>query len=296
MKTNNNFNILIVDDEKFNIELAAVYLKEEGYKLLFALNAKAALESVMQNEISLILLDINMPEVDGFSVCKMLKEDPKTRDIPVIFLTAQTDIEYISQAFEVGGLDYIIKPFNGVELKARVKTHLSNVAYLEEIKHKQAQLAQLTITDSLTKLTNSFYLDSQMKQKQHKKESFWFVFVKIERFEKINNLYGYLGANKVMRTFAKVLKGSAPSNAIVAKLHGASFALLVKNYEVKVMKNIYKKLTVGIQENQSLSGSVKFSVVFQNIKDENFSIPVIYKNAQEGISKIQESRENYLFM
>ena len=147
MRTNNNFHVLIVDDEKFNIELVAVYLKEEKYQLSFALNAKGAIEQVMKSDINLILLDINMPGKDGFEVCEMLKADYKTRDIPVIFLTAQTDIEYISRAFEVGGVDYISKPFNGAELKARVKTHLQNVAYLEYIKDRQTKLAQISVTD-----------------------------------------------------------------------------------------------------------------------------------------------------
>ena len=139
MKTNNNFRILIVDDEKINIELVAAYLKEEGYQLSYATNAVSAIESVMNKDINLILLEINMPGKNGFDVCKILKSDDKTKDIPIIFLTGETDIDSIICAFEVGGVDYITKPFNGVELKARVKTHLQNVAYLEEIKHKQSK-------------------------------------------------------------------------------------------------------------------------------------------------------------
>jgi len=86
MKTNNNFHILIVDDEKLNIELAAAYLKEEDYKLSFALSGESAISSVRDKDINLILLDINMPEQDGFEVCKILKSQPKTEHIPIIFV------------------------------------------------------------------------------------------------------------------------------------------------------------------------------------------------------------------
>jgi len=113
MKTNNNFHILIVDDEKLNIELASVYLKEEGYKLSFALGAKSAFELLYAKDIDLILLDINMPKMDGFEVCTILKKDKATQDIPIIFLTAQTDIAYITKAFEIGGAD---SPFGMMRL------------------------------------------------------------------------------------------------------------------------------------------------------------------------------------
>ena len=121
MKTNNNFNILIVDDEKFNIELAAIYLKEEGYQLFFAMNAEVVMQNIATKNIDLILLDINMPGKDGFEVCRILKSETKTKDIPVIFLTSKTDIDSISRAFKVGGVDYINKPFNSIELLARVR-------------------------------------------------------------------------------------------------------------------------------------------------------------------------------
>jgi diguanylate cyclase (GGDEF)-like protein len=296
MKTNNNFHILIVDDEKFNIELVGVYLKEEGYNLSFALNAKGAIESVLKHKIDLILLDINMPNRDGFEVCKMLKEDAKTKDIPVIFLTAQTDIEYISRAFEVGGIDYITKPFNGVELKVRVKTHLQNLAYLQEIKHKQSKLAQLSITDPLTKLYNALYFDSQLKAYQTKGKNFWFVYIKINRFEKVNSLYGFLGANKIIRLFSKLLQKASPSNAVIAKLHGVSFAIILKDYELQTMKNLYEAITLGLSDEKALAKAISFSIVFHHITDATESVPLLYKKAQTNIEKMQEHGDRYLFI
>ena len=296
MKTNNNFHILIVDDEKFNIELAAVYLKEEGYKLSFALNAKAAFESVIKHDISLILLDINMPGTDGFKVCEMLKEDSKTKDIPIIFLTAQTDIEYISRAFEVGGIDYITKPFNGAELKIRVKTQLQNLSYLEEIKHKQSKLAQLTITDPLTKLYNNLYFDSKLKTYQLQDKRFWFVYIKVDRFEKINNLYGFYKANKIIRLFSKLLQKVVPSNAFIAKLHGVSFAILLNDYDVKTMKSLYDALSKGLANEKELAKAISFSVVFYNVQDSTESIPLLYKKMQTNIENISQGREKYLFI
>ena len=295
MSSANNFHILIVDDEKLNIELAAIYLKEVGYKLSFALNAKSAIESVMKNEIDLILLDINMPGKDGFEVCKLLKEDSKTKDIPVIFLTAQTDIEYISRAFEVGGVDYISKPFNGVELKARVKTHLQTLVNLQEIKEKQSKLAQLSITDQLTKLHNSLYLDAQLKSYALKKESFWFIYIKIDRFDKINQLYGFNGANKIIKKFAKLIKENTLSSATVARFYGAGFSVLMNDYEIKVLKEFYDKIYTEHKKDKEMSKLFSFSTVLYNVKDPSTSPTIIYKKLQTNMEKIESADDKYIY-
>jgi len=120
----NNFNVLIIDDVVENIQVAMNVLKEENYNLTFALSGDEALAIIKENSFDLILLDIMMPGVDGFEVCEILKKDDFTKDIPIIFLTAKTNIESISNAFEVGAVDYITKPFNPDELIARVRNHL----------------------------------------------------------------------------------------------------------------------------------------------------------------------------
>lgn len=116
--------VLIVDDVTKNIQLVANYLKQAGYDINYAISGKTALNHINRKKFDLILLDIMMPEMDGFEVCQKLKSDDETKDIPVIFLTAKTDIDSITKAFKVGGIDYITKPFNKAELLARVKTHL----------------------------------------------------------------------------------------------------------------------------------------------------------------------------
>jgi len=296
MHTNNNFHILIVDDEKLNIELAAIYLKEEGYKLSFALNAKGALENVQKREVSLILLDINMPQTDGFEVCRLLKSDPKTKDIPVVFLTAQTDIKYISRAFEVGGVDYISKPFNGVELKARVKTHLQNVEYVKEIKQKQSKLAQLSITDPLTRLHNALYFDGQLKAYQTKGKKFWFIYIKLERFETLNKVYGFNGANKIIKRFSSLLQETVYSNAITARLYGTGFGIILKNYEMQDMKKLYEEIHVKVHKNKEIGDFISFSTVLYNVKDSSISVANLYKKVQLSMDKISEHQgDKYLF-
>lgn len=114
--------ILIVDDTKANIRQLLELLGE--YDLLVALDGEKALEIVKTQHVDLILLDIVMPGMDGFEVCKRLQADRATASIPVIFSTSKTDDESINRAYEVGGVDYITKPYKTLELHSRVKIHL----------------------------------------------------------------------------------------------------------------------------------------------------------------------------
>lgn len=294
MSSVDSFQVLIVDDEKVNVELAGIYLKEDGYRVLFALSAQAALETISKKSIDLILLDINMPQVDGFELSRMLKEDKKSKNIPIVFLTAQTDMKYVSKAFEVGGVDYLSKPFNPIELKARVKTHLQTVSYINEIKEKQSKLAQISITDALTKLHNSFYFNSQINILSSSNENFWFLYIKIDRFDKINKIYGFNGGDKILKNFSELLKEKSYSNSVIARLYGASFGILMKDYEMGKVKELYEQLHAEHLKEQSKIYT--FSTVMYSVKNQGVSIKKIYKNVQENMQKIESSGEKYLFV
>jgi class 3 adenylate cyclase len=120
-----NSRILIVDDTPANVQVLSATLKEQGYQLSVALNGKQALDLLARVRPDLILLDVMMPELDGFETCRRIKASTAWREIPVIFLTARTEVDDIVKGFEVGAVDYVAKPFNTHELLARVNTHLS---------------------------------------------------------------------------------------------------------------------------------------------------------------------------
>ncbi len=118
------YNILIVDDILDNIKVAMNILKEDNYDFSYAKSGEGALELLRTSSFDLILLDIMMPGIDGYEVCKEIQKDPMICDVPVIFLTAKADTDSMTRGFEVGGVDYITKPFQPEELLARAKTHL----------------------------------------------------------------------------------------------------------------------------------------------------------------------------
>jgi adenylate cyclase len=134
--------ILVVDDTPANIQALAAILKEKGYQISVATNGKQALEVLARVQPDLILLDVMMPEMDGFETCRQLKAAEQWRQIPVIFLTAKTDTADIVKGFDLGAVDYVAKPFNAHELLARVNTHLTMDELRRSLAGKNAELAR----------------------------------------------------------------------------------------------------------------------------------------------------------
>jgi two-component system, sensor histidine kinase and response regulator len=138
----NKSTILVVDDNKENLKVVGNLLKELNYNLAFALSGKEAIEMLQTTKVDLILLDIMMPGMDGFEVCFHLKQDKKTKDIPVIFLTAKSETDDVVTGFLTGGVDYVTKPFKKEELICRVNTHLELKAARETIQRQALELQE----------------------------------------------------------------------------------------------------------------------------------------------------------
>ena len=138
----NKQHILIIDDEPINLKILSRKLETEGYEIIVASRGETALHLVKQSLPDLILLDIMMPEMDGYEVCQKLKESPQTAEIPIIFLTSKTNTEDVIKGFELGAVDYVGKPFKHLELLARVKTHL-------KLRSTESQLQKMELNYSL---------------------------------------------------------------------------------------------------------------------------------------------------
>lgn len=143
---NHKYNILIIDDTKSNIDLLLAILNRYNYNLFVAIDGKTGLEILNEHDIDLVLLDIMMPEMDGYEVCQKIRNTPKTSQIPIIFLTAKTQEKDIEKGYEVGGNDYITKPFKYKELLARIEMQLkikNHAQLLENFALQQSKMAKM---------------------------------------------------------------------------------------------------------------------------------------------------------
>ena len=216
--------ILIIDDSVDSIRLLSAMLKDQG-EILFATNGPAGIRIAGQRQPDLILLDVTMPHMDGYEVCRALKGDPATQRCAVIFVTASSNAEDEIAALEAGAVDFICKPFNPPVVKARVQTHLRLQLHSETM----ARLANL---DGLTGLFNRRYFEEQLEREwqRHKRQKLplGVVFIDIDFFKAYNDHYGHLQGDECLRSVAHVIAASTRRpDEIVARYGGEEFIVIL---------------------------------------------------------------------
>ena len=218
--------ILIIDDERFNLTTLNELLKSE-HKIMVAMSGKQGLKAALSGRPDLILLDINMPEMDGYEVCQQLKSDPLTRDIPVIFITALTDAADETRGLELGAADYITKPFNLSVVKARVRTQL-------RLKQQSDLLASLAFKDGLTGLNNRRAYDERLQIEWNRckrsAEPLSLIMLDVDHFKLYNDSYGHALGDECLRKVAGSLAACTRRAAdFVARYGGEEFVVLLPN-------------------------------------------------------------------
>jgi diguanylate cyclase (GGDEF)-like protein len=219
--------LLIVDDEPTNIQSLA-RLMHEDYQVLVASSGSKALE-VATGEVvpDLVLLDIQMPDLDGFSVCRELKNDPRTSSIPVIFVTARDSADDEVEGFQLGAVDYVSKPYNPELVRARVRTHM-------RLKRKTDLLEQLVMLDGLTDIPNRRYfeeeLQRQFRRSDRDKTELSVIMMDIDSFKPYNDNYGHGAGDQCLRKVAQALQNKAgrPTD-MIARYGGEEFVALLPN-------------------------------------------------------------------
>ena len=237
--------ILVVDDTESNIEILLDVLGEE-YDVFVALDGETALEIAREDKPDLILLDIMMPVMDGYEVCKRLKSDDETKNIPVIFITAKTDEDAIEKAYDVGGIDYASKPFKIKELLARVKTQLELQKLIKELEVSKEELKLLASTDSMTKLYNRRYFmevsEHILNLKKRNNTDLAVMMLDIDYFKKINDTYGHQVGDDVIIAFSEILKESTRKSDIICRWGGEEFVILFPETNAEVLIKIAEKI------------------------------------------------------
>lgn len=216
--------ILMVDDIAANIKILSAILKHE-HDILVATNGNDALEIALVEQPDVILLDVMMPDMDGYEVCTRLKADVRTRDIPVIFISAMNEVEDEARGLEAGGLDYITKPINPAIVKARVRIHL-------ELKRQRDLLQRISMIDGLTGIANRRRFDEALEREWrrcHRSGSHLsLILVDVDFFKNYNDHYGHLAGDECLKKVAVAMADQIRRAAdLVARFGGEEFACLL---------------------------------------------------------------------
>jgi diguanylate cyclase (GGDEF)-like protein len=240
--------ILIVDDNKQNIEMLMELFRGE-YRIAAALNAKRAIKVARSDAPpDIILLDIIMPEVNGYQLCAELKEDPRTKYIPIIFVTAVSEIMDENRGFALGAVDYITKPFHPPMVEARVKLHLN-------LKRKQELLEKYAFIDALTEIPNRRRFDQTLEDEWHRamrsETPLSLIMLDIDHFKHFNDTYGHGKGDECLRRVARAMERSLRrSSDFVARYGGEEFAVILPSASVDEASNVADQIRVAVNNLQ----------------------------------------------
>jgi len=273
------FSVLIVDDQPENIQVAAGILRAPDLTISFATSGKEALERIGTMDLDLFLLDIMMPEMDGLELCRIIKEKPEYKSIPVIFLTAKTDKQTLIEGFASGAVDYIGKPFFPEELIQRVRAHLQlrdaqrrmeafsnelNLQILkamqteEELRKNQVELAKANRTlaewaskDPLTGLLNRRkgwdYLEYEGERCNRHKREITVCLMDIDKFKSVNDTFGHDEGDRILKTVSQLLLGNLRKQDILIRWGGEEFLVALPETNLEGGKIVAEKIRSAME-------------------------------------------------
>lgn len=238
--------ILIVDDVPQHIKILGEALRRE-HEIIAATSGTRALELVKEQHPDLILLDVLMPDCNGFEVLRTIREDPLSRDIPVIFITSLNADEDETKGFELGAVDYIIKPFRTAVVKARVRTHL-------RLRHQTELLKQLANLDGLTGLPNRRFFDERFSLEWRRALRTFtpvsIIMADVDHFKAYNDTYGHLEGDNCLRLLAKQLGQNTLLRAgdLLARYGGEEFVALLPGTDASGALRVAEHMRGNIEQ------------------------------------------------
>lgn len=291
--------VLIVDDSPSNIRLMAAVLQER-YRVKTATSGQQCLEMAIRHKPDLILLDIEMPGLSGYEVCRELKDMSETQDIPVIFVTGRDNIEDEEMGLRIGAVDYITKPIRPVILSARVDTHVT-------LKQQQDRLLKMAMHDQLTGLYNRHYMldivDQKIARARRHHTPLSTLIVDLDHFKKINDTYGHIVGDQILEQVGEFLNKQCRTEDTVTRFGGEEFLILMEpcslnqaHYKAEVMRHQISELmpsgipvTVSIGVAELSEDDTVFNDMLKRADDALYRAKALGRNRTE-LSDATEAR------
>jgi diguanylate cyclase (GGDEF)-like protein len=241
-----NFLVLVVDDLRQNLKIVGTMLDTAGYGTTFATSGSQALERVNAARPDLIILDLMMPEMSGLEVCRLLKANPAYREIPIIFLTASHRQDHLLQAFELGAVDYVTKPFSSAELLARVRTHLELKHTRDQLRQVLAEVQRMATIDALTGILNRRCLfelaEKEFERSQRYESIFALLMLDVDHFKRINDTYGHMLGDEVLKLLTSTIRDTLRQVDHFGRYGGEEFVIIMPETPLELARQAGERL------------------------------------------------------
>jgi len=237
--------ILVIDDDASVHTAVSRHLEGVVDRVLKADTPTKGLQYAIQEKPDVILLDVNMPQIDGFKVCRNLQENPTTSDIQIVFLTADNNPDNLAKALHAGASDYISKPFNGVELKARVRVAMRTKRMIDLLRERAR-------IDALTGLNNRAAMDDYLIAAtaafKRTQQPFSLLMVDLDHFKEINDTYGHAVGDDVIRKVGASIRAGCRPYDTACRFGGDEFGVILAQTETASPEQISKRILEKINE------------------------------------------------
>lgn len=295
-------NILIIDDNKLNLATARKVLSDE-YKVIPVKKGTQALTYLKSGDCDIILLDINMPEMDGFEVLKRIREMEHCKDIPVIFLTADNDSETETRCFKEGAVDFIAKPFVPEVMRSRIGRALeleelrcSLTKRLEQKTREISDMKSKSYQDALTGLWNRAYTEEAVNKMISRGVQGTLMMIDLDNFKAINDTYGHIAGDRTLKMFADTLRSFAGEEDVLCRLGGDEFVVFIKDITSKseigsragdIISNLCYKL-----EQCKFDTNSSVSIGIAQTPEDGTEFSKLYNSADKALYYVKQNGKN----
>ncbi len=258
--------LLVIDDAQDVLDLLRAILRSHPYEIHTANSAEAGLALLPSVTPDLIMLDIMMPEQDGFRLAQKLLNDPETKNIPIMFLTARSDINSLQTGLGMGAVEYVVKPFNSAELIARIEVALRIKFLQDDLLRANAELQSMALTDPLTGLRNRRFLSEQLQDMipvaRRYNEPLSCIMLDIDHFKAVNDTYGHPVGDEVLTHLATLMKQSLREADIIGRYGGEEFIILSPRTNLAAGELVAERLrsNVARQAFETEKGALKITI------------------------------------
>lgn len=301
-----NARVLVVEDQSYDSDKFVSALKQDKDEVIVVQNGGDAMEHITKQDFDLMVISLNLQDEDGLRLCSHLRSSERARSIPILMVAAEEDMSRIAHGLEIGAHDYILRPVDGNELLARVRTQIRRKRFQERLRMSYEISLSMALTDSLTGLYNRRYFEVHLQKLLQKnmtsRKSLGILMLDIDNFKSVNDTYGHGVGDEILKEFAERLQDKLRGFDMVARLGGEEFVAILPDVKESMAHIVAERLRSAIADTPftcktpegqlSITTSVGGTIVAKGTKGEP---DVVMKQADDALYKAKENGRNVCY-